>query len=550
MNRGKMISILVVVALVVGAVAAYALLPRKYTAGERMTQTVAFWNDKEAFLFVGSNTISKCSNVAQEKLAGTKYAYLGLLLGGCPSTYEQNFTAYHLLPPGALERPALPPQAATYGSWALNEGNLQLTSPATGFRDRNGFRWNGEKFVALAPEHRAPTAAEGSSTQLSPDDVAAEDDEADGGFLDKTRRKTFKDAGWHYKVLNGYEGKGGEVTLPMQLGEESFNLILRSFPIATKGLANFDLMAYGARSIELSGASLPEADRVLWSQHGWNEITKSKYESRAKMYGRPMRAPISILGWLGVLLFLMIWRFYSWGHLLFSFFTVKRKVLKGMATSFSFPPSTPAQFPMLDTAALNRYSQEMESMGFVKLLDFSLVSDTPNHPPSFCRLFAHTKYHCFGEVSQIFPKGKAPMAVKCSIQSCLENGWTLGFSDRKPRATSSLLRRRKALGVSMPEASLSELIQAFLKMREQICIDLGLSVVRDDTLEAYIAKVQRSATEMREAVQVKNFAMGLSEVYYRKFALLKTNPEYVWLGDYPKEAEQRKQGYPMPARAH
>ena len=102
----------------------------------------------------------------------------------------------------------------------------------------------------------------------------------------------------------------------------------------------------------------------------------------------------------------------------------------------------------------------------------------------------------------------------------------------------------------MPEASLSELMQAFLKMREQICLDLGISVVRDDTLEAYIAKVQRSVSEMREAVQVKNFAKGLSEVYYRKFALLKTNPEYVWLGDYPKEAEQRKTGYPVPAGAH
>ena len=54
------------------------------------------------------------------------------------------------------------------------------------------------------------------------------------------------------------------------------------------------------------------------------------------------------------------------------------------------------------------------------------------------------------------------------------------------------------------------------------------------------------ATEMREALQQKNFAMGLSQVYARKLSLLKTRPEYVWLGDYPKEAERRKQGYTMP----
>jgi hypothetical protein len=44
-------------------------------------------------------------------------------------------------------------------------------------------------------------------------------------------------------------------------------------------------------------------------------------------------------------------------------------------------------------------------------------------------------------------------------------------------------------------------------------------------------------------VQRKNIAVGLSEVYYRRFSLLMTRPEYMWLGDYPKLAEQRKQGY-------
>jgi len=48
---------------------------------------------------------------------------------------------------------------------------------------------------------------------------------------------------------------------------------------------------------------------------------------------------------------------------------------------------------------------------------------------------------------------------------------------------------------------------------------------------------------MREAVQGKNFVKGLPEVYLCKLSLLKTKPEYVWLGDYPKEAEQRKQGF-------
>ncbi len=254
-------------------------------------------------------------------------------------------------------------------------------------------------------------------------------------------------------------------------------------------------------------------------------------------------------GWLVVFLLLTFWRLGSWGHLLLSLLGLKGRVIKNMPTSYTFPPATPAQFPLLDTAALDRYTQEFESMGFVRLLDFSLVSNAPNPIPSFCRLFAHRRYHCFGEVSQLFPRGKSPLPLKCSIQSSLENGWTLAFSDRKPQAASSMLRRKKGLGICMPGATTSELLHSFLMMREQICQDLGISPKKDDSLEAYIAKTQLAATDMRDAVQQKNFATAVSHVYYRKFSLLKTKEEYTWLGDYPKEAERRKQGYTYEARA-
>ena len=48
---------------------------------------------------------------------------------------------------------------------------------------------------------------------------------------------------------------------------------------------------------------------------------------------------------------------------------------------------------------------------------------------------------------------------------------------------------------------------------------------------------------MREAAKEKSFIKGVPEVYLRKLSLMQTKPEYVWLGDYPKEAELRKQGF-------
>jgi hypothetical protein len=67
--------------------------------------------------------------------------------------------------------------------------------------------------------------------------------------------------------------------------------------------------------------------------------------------------------------------------------------------------------------------------------------------------------------------------------------------------------------------------------------------MKDDTREAYIAKVQQAARDMRTAVRERNFAKGISPVYYRKLGLLKSRPEYIWLGDYPKQAEAGRQGY-------
>ena len=246
--------------------------------------------------------------------------------------------------------------------------------------------------------------------------------------------------------------------------------------------------------------------------------------------------------WLVVLAGLFLWRFGGLLEALITLLTVKGRVLKNMATSYSFPPATVSQFPLLDVAALDRYTRELEALGFTRLLDFSLVSDSSLSIPNFCRLLVHTRHHCFATVRQFFPKGKGPMALSFGFESCLQNGWTLGFANNKPQATSSLIRRPKAIGVCMPEAAPSEVLQAFLKMRDQVCLDLGISPVNDDTLEAFIAKTQRTATEAREAVKQKSFATGLPEVYARKLSLMKTKPEYVWLGDYPKEAEQRKQG--------
>ena len=541
MGKQKAVSILVTLALVVAAGAAFVLWPKHYTVGQRISETTVFWNDREAFLFLAETTTGRAQNVFQEKLAGTRYGYLAVFLGGYMDFTKAEVVAYHLVSSGQLDRFALPEHTVAFGSWGLTEGRLQLTaSPvATG----NGFRWDGENFVSLSAPPAAnaqPKAAAMPNPNLTEDDLENDDEADDSGPLPKSERKPFKDAGWHYKFLSGYVGQGSAATLPINLAGRTFNLTVESFPLKNI-VARFDFMTIGTRSIRLAGEKLAGGQQTLWNQSGWRDVSKQDYQDLQRQYGRQFRTPLSGV-WLLLVAFLLLWRFGSWIHVLFTFATIKSRVLKKMPTSYSFPPATPAQFPMLDLDALDRYTRELEGMGFTRLLDFSLVSDSATNPPSFCRLFAHVRHHCFGELSQIFPKGKAPLPLKCCIQSCLQNGWSVSFASRKPLAAGSLLQRKKAIGVFMPDVPIPELLPAFLKMRDQVCFDLGISPVNDDTLQAYIDKMQRAIGEMREAVQEKNFVKGVPEVYLRKFSLMKTKPEYVWLGDYPKEAEQRRQG--------
>jgi hypothetical protein len=543
-NRRTAIIILACVVLVAGAILTYRLWPKQYRLSEQLAQTTVFWNDHEAFFFLATNTSGRASNVLQQKVQRNKFG-LFLVIADPPGFFvKQDMTAYHLLASGKLDSFKLPEQTGFSGSWSLQEGRLQFTPYYFRSRPRAGFRWDGRGFTSVEPPKPQPTTA---STTLSADDLAEEDE--DDGFLGKDQREKFKEAGWHYKVLPGYYSDTSEATLPVELGDAVFKLTARNSQPPKPGETQPDSSFFGIHDLELSGTQLGEKSQVLWSQKGWKEISKSEYQFLSQKYGGHQASSTRLLVSLTVVLVLVVMKFVSWGQLLFAFGTMKKKILNNMATAYSFPPVTPAQFPQLDLPELDRYTRQFESMGFVRLLDFSLTADKGVHPPSFCRLLVNTRYHCFAEISQLFPRGKNPMPLKGSILSRLQDGWTIGFSDRKPLAASSLFRRKRAIGILMPDASVPELFQSLLKMRDQVCMDLGISPLTDDTLEAYVQQAQRSLAEMREAIQQKRFAFGLPQVYWRKLSALKTKPEYTWLGDYPREAERRKQAYGVPVAA-
>ncbi len=517
MNRTRAVVVGSVLLLLLVAVALFKFWPKKQEVGQTMPQALVFWNDQDAFVFLNLSTTGRAQNIFQEKVAGTRYGYLSVFAGGFMDFVKQDVVAFHLNSAGELTRFALPEGTTTTGSWSLASGQLQLTATDYGTRVVKGFRWDGSQFESLPAEPKPQTSPAAGGSQLSADD---EDEDADDAYalMSKSSRQQFKSASWHYKFLNGYGGGGSnQATLPITVAGSSYDLTTESTPFGRNGSGSFDLLSVGIKVLRISGGKLPASGQVLFDRAGWREISKEEYGQLKQRFGRQgiYQSPMQWT-WLIVLAIFLVWRFGGWLHVLLTLFTVKGRVLKNMATSFSFPPATTSQFPLLDLAALDRYTREFEALGFTRLLDFSLVSNSSQSAPNFCRLFAHTRHHCFGTVRQFFPKGKPPMTLSFGFESCLQNGWTLGFANNKPQATSSLIRRPKALGVCMPDATSSDVLQAFLKMRDQVCLDLGISPVNDDTVEAFFAKTQRTATEAREAVKQKSFATGLPEVYARK----------------------------------
>ena len=537
MNRKATVLIVVLVLAAVFA-GLWVLLPKHYQLGEHIGQAFAFWSDHEAFVFLNLNVSGRTTNALQEKLLRSHLGTTLLLVGWNDMFYQQKVVAYHLLPTSKLDRFELPPEATATGTWSLRDGKLQLT-PVGGIDQAvTGFRWDGAKFVSLPPS-KSPTANDVGSV-LTEDEIG--DDSPYPSLIPPPERAGFRKGGWHVKTLNGYEGRGTGATLPMQIGRNEFSLVLRSAPLSTDML-DFGALNIGVQAVEIADNKPGEPAQQLWRQNGWREVPKAEYQTLAQRYGRKNNMPGLPWVWLIVIFGLLIWKLVGYGNLLFSFGGVKNRVMKSIPTTYSFPPTSPGQFSGLDANALDRYTREFESLGFTRLADLSLVSDGPSYTPNFCRVMANARNHCFAEITQFFPLKKPDWPMRCALFGGLQDGWSVTFSDRKPLAASSLLRRPQAISVSMPETTVAELLQAFISMRDQVAIDLGIAPMKDDTIEAFMSKVQRAVLEVRKSVQNKNFAAAIPEIYFRKFSLLKTSPEYVWLGDYPKMAEQRKQGY-------
>jgi len=209
---------------------------------------------------------------------------------------------------------------------------------------------------------------------------------------------------------------------------------------------------------------------------------------------------------------------------------LKAKIMKGLPGEFRCLPTHLEEFSELDLNALFKYTEQLEGLGFIKVVDYKL--ETAN---GLSRLFSHSQHSCFADVFQIIPVGKEPTPVFCTIHSALEDGWTLSTTIVQPDGIKTMWRNPKSLWTYHPNATSAELLQIHLERRQQIVDDLQVHPLTDLSWEFYFIQQQKGTVQRRETLQRKNIVIALIEA-----TLFEMNPQSEWMGDYPKLAARNR----------
>jgi hypothetical protein len=179
-------------------------------------------------------------------------------------------------------------------------------------------------------------------------------------------------------------------------------------------------------------------------------------------------------------------------------------------------------WPHVNQNELNRYTLELEQLGFIQLTDYTLSSSNK----ALARLFSHPDKFCFVEVFQI---GNLP--IVCSISCLLEKNWSLAVVNSSVLSAISyaFFRQPHKLVRKIENVPVNMLLQSLLEWREQICSDLNLELIKDVKSETYFEKQHSNRIDRKRTLLRKSVIWSLLEMLW--FSL---NPKSDWLGDYEK----------------
>jgi hypothetical protein len=214
---------------------------------------------------------------------------------------------------------------------------------------------------------------------------------------------------------------------------------------------------------------------------------------------------------------------------------VKDSMIKTIPNTIRYVPTKIENFPNLDIATLNKYTQELIYLGFQPMVDITLEAQGGISTPGFARIFFHPQYYCFAEVAEMFPTNKnLSKPMKAGFITHFENDWSYGSTDRDPDSASYMIRRPKRLGVSYPNRRISEIFQAHLLQVQTISQNLNCPVIPINSLEEYFFLQSVISKEIKPHVEKLNIVKGIFDGL-----MCEISPKYEWLGDYPRLSRGR-----------
>jgi len=220
---------------------------------------------------------------------------------------------------------------------------------------------------------------------------------------------------------------------------------------------------------------------------------------------------------------------------------VKKKIVDSIPTDLRLVPVTAESIPGLDFREFERYTAELQALGFVWRLDYTSKTSRPNFPSGLARLMAHNEHKCVVEINQIISAIRTT-PVKCAFMSYAIKGsvktpsveWMLSTTDREPESVSYASRLPHSFATSMPAAGPAQLLEAHLTRRREIIKETAVNASDDISTPTYFSIVEQGIVNRRELIKKRNLLAFLFEIDRFEF-----RPKMEWSGKVGLEGQNQ-----------
>ena len=210
---------------------------------------------------------------------------------------------------------------------------------------------------------------------------------------------------------------------------------------------------------------------------------------------------------------------------------LKQRLAKTMSQHQEFLPVEILESPAITTAAemntFMAYTDELESLGFKYVADYTVAQSSKVPMNGVARLFIHTEYHCYAEVAHLAVTPRGKKKTWCSIQSGLTGDFAISTTNQYPDAVSYATRLPKRFWSCHVDSSMTDLLEIHLEQRGRVRRESQQNVLIELGREEYFSQLRKASTLRRESFCRNNIMRFMYDL--ERF---KHTPKMEWWGKF------------------